>query len=78
MKELRDYSHSELIAELSTRLATGPAPEPAAPAQPAPAEPKQWPAICAACNKATTVPFEPNNKYPIYCIDCYYARKEAK
>ena len=72
MKELRDYSHAELIGEIQTRLVSGPAPEPSTPA----AEKKQWPAVCAECGAATTVPFKPLNDYPIYCRDCYLKRKK--
>jgi len=77
MKELRDYTHRELIDELYTRLATGPAPEPApAPAAPAaPAGPKQYPAVCSTCSKPTLVPFEPTKGYPILCKECYLAKK---
>lgn len=30
---------------------------------------------CSACGKQTTVPFEPRGDRPVYCQDCYGARK---
>lgn len=30
---------------------------------------------CSACGKQTTVPFEPRGDRPVYCQDCYSARK---
>ncbi len=32
-------------------------------------------AICAECGVQTQVPFEPKNDRPIYCSDCYQARR---
>jgi CxxC-x17-CxxC domain-containing protein len=32
---------------------------------------QQYPAVCADCGKATTVPFEPRQGRPVYCSDCY-------
>ena len=32
-------------------------------------------AICAECGASTQVPFEPKNDRPIYCSDCYQARR---
>ncbi len=32
-------------------------------------------AICADCGASTQVPFEPKNDRPIYCSDCYQARR---
>jgi len=32
-------------------------------------------AICAECGAPTQVPFEPKNDRPIYCSDCYQARR---
>ena len=32
-------------------------------------------AICAECGSSTQVPFEPKNDRPIYCSDCYQARR---
>lgn len=30
---------------------------------------------CSGCGKQTTVPFEPRGDRPVYCQDCYSARK---
>ena len=30
---------------------------------------------CSACGKQTTVPFEPRGDRPVYCQDCFNARK---
>ena len=30
-----------------------------------------FPAVCAECGKATSVPFEPRQGRPVYCSDCY-------
>lgn len=32
-------------------------------------------AVCAECGAATQVPFVPKNDRPIYCSDCYQARR---
>ena len=32
-------------------------------------------AVCADCGANTQVPFEPKNDRPIYCSDCYQARR---
>jgi len=32
-------------------------------------------AICAACGVPTQVPFEPKSDRPIYCSECYQARR---
>ena len=31
--------------------------------------------ICSGCGQPTTVPFEPRGDRPVYCRDCYQARK---
>src|SRR5690348_7964411 len=31
--------------------------------------------ICAGCGQPTTVPLEPRGDRPVYCRDCYQARK---
>ena len=31
--------------------------------------------ICSGCGQPTTVPFEPRGDRPVYCRDCYTARK---
>ncbi|MGH9197016.1 MAG: zinc-ribbon domain containing protein [Acidimicrobiia bacterium] len=32
---------------------------------------------CSACGKETTVPFKPTQGRPVYCKDCFQARKFA-
>jgi CxxC-x17-CxxC domain-containing protein len=32
-------------------------------------------AVCASCGVETTVPFEPTGERPIYCRDCFQARR---
>ena len=32
---------------------------------------------CSGCGKQTTVPFEPRGDRPVYCQDCYNARKRS-
>jgi len=34
---------------------------------------QMYPAVCATCNKATEVPFEPRGDRPVYCSACYNA-----
>jgi CxxC-x17-CxxC domain-containing protein len=36
---------------------------------------QMYDAICAECGAPTQVPFEPKNDRPIYCNDCYQARR---
>ena len=31
--------------------------------------------ICSGCGQPTTVPFEPRGDRPVYCRECYQARK---
>ncbi|MDD2533475.1 MAG: zinc-ribbon domain containing protein [Eubacteriales bacterium] len=38
-------------------------------------EREMFPAVCAACGKATTVPFKPSNDRPIFCRDCFQPRR---
>jgi CxxC-x17-CxxC domain-containing protein len=35
---------------------------------------EMFPAVCAQCGKATTVPFKPNTSKPVYCKECYQSR----
>jgi len=35
---------------------------------------EMYPAICAACGKETTVPFQPSGEKPVYCRDCFQPR----
>jgi len=36
---------------------------------------KGTPVICSGCGQPTTVPFEPRGDRPVFCRDCYQARK---
>ena len=36
---------------------------------------EMFPAVCAECGKETMVPFKPSNDRPVYCRDCFNARK---
>jgi CxxC-x17-CxxC domain-containing protein len=40
----------------------------------APARP-MFPAVCANCGTETMVPFKPSNDRPVYCRDCFDAKK---
>lgn len=31
--------------------------------------------VCAACGQETTVPFEPTGDRPVYCRDCFQAKR---
>lgn len=33
--------------------------------------------VCAECGKETEVPFEPKNDRPVYCRDCFQARRNG-
>lgn len=33
--------------------------------------------ICAGCGQQTTVPFEPRGDRPVYCQNCFQARKKT-
>ena len=37
---------------------------------------EMYDAICAECGKPTKIPFLPKNDRPVYCSECYQARKE--
>lgn len=37
----------------------------------------RFPAVCSQCGAETTVPFQPSGNRPIYCINCYRARKNG-
>lgn len=39
-------------------------------------EREMFSAVCAQCGKATMVPFKPNNEKPVYCSECYQARRK--
>lgn len=34
-------------------------------------------AICSECGKPTKVPFEPHSDKPVYCDECYKAKRNA-
>jgi CxxC-x17-CxxC domain-containing protein len=36
---------------------------------------EMFPAVCAACGKDTMVPFKPNTEKPVFCKECYQARR---
>ena len=36
---------------------------------------EMFPATCAECGKETMVPFKPSNDRPVYCRECFNARK---
>jgi CxxC-x17-CxxC domain-containing protein len=33
--------------------------------------------ICSGCGQQTTVPFEPRGDRPVYCQNCFQARKSG-
>ncbi|MGH2535476.1 MAG: CxxC-x17-CxxC domain-containing protein [Thermomicrobiales bacterium] len=35
------------------------------------------PAVCAACGKATEVPFQPRTDKPVYCRECFQERRAS-
>ncbi|MEN6327472.1 MAG: zinc-ribbon domain containing protein [Syntrophomonas sp.] len=35
----------------------------------------QFRTVCAACGQATTIPFEPSGDRPVYCRDCFQAKR---
>ena len=35
-------------------------------------------AVCASCGQQTTVPFEPTSDRPVYCRDCFQARRSNR
>ena len=39
--------------------------------------PQRYPAICADCRDATTVPFRPTEGRPVYCSSCLYLRRNG-
>lgn len=38
-------------------------------------ERQMYPAVCSNCGANTTVPFEPTGQKPVYCRDCYQAKR---
>ncbi|MGI6413078.1 MAG: zinc-ribbon domain containing protein [Syntrophomonadaceae bacterium] len=41
-------------------------------------ERQMYQAVCASCGQNTTVPFEPTNDRPVYCRDCFQARRNNR
>ncbi|HBM74902.1 MAG TPA: zinc-binding protein [Clostridiaceae bacterium] len=44
--------------------------------RPAGAKREMYTAICSACGKETEVPFKPSEDRPVYCRECYEARRK--
>ncbi len=42
------------------------------------AQREMFEAVCAECGKNTLVPFKPRNDRPIYCRDCFIAKKNQE
>jgi CxxC-x17-CxxC domain-containing protein len=40
-------------------------------------EREMFPAVCAQCGKDTMVPFQPRTDKPVYCSDCFSARRST-
>lgn len=40
-------------------------------------ERQMFPAVCAECGKETMVPFQPRTDKPVYCSDCFAARRPS-
>ena len=40
-------------------------------------EPRGTSVTCAGCGQQTTVPFEPRGDRPVYCQNCYRAKKKG-
>jgi len=36
---------------------------------------QSYPATCASCGSETTVPFEPKQGRPVYCLDCFRSQR---
>lgn len=39
---------------------------------------QMYPAICAECGQETEVPFQPRQDRPVYCPECFRARRPAR
>ena len=82
--ELEDYATEDLLKEVLSRVKTDeniakePIPEgreEVVVGVPEPVRAVQgYPIICSECKGEATVPFKPNPKRPVLCIDCYRAR----
>jgi len=40
-----------------------------------PASPPMFTAVCTACGASASVPFEPRDRRPVYCRNCFNARR---
>ena len=41
-------------------------------------EPKEmFDAVCAECGKPCKIPFQPTNDRPVYCSECFAARRQG-
>ena len=38
---------------------------------------QMYPAVCSECGKETMVPFQPRGDKPVYCSDCFAARRQG-
>ena len=70
MKELKEYTNSELLGEvekrlLSSKTTTFPKEEKV--------EKEKFDVKCSICGEMTQVPFKPRENYPIKCYKCYKA-----
>ena len=36
---------------------------------------QMYPAVCSSCGKDTEVPFQPRSDKPVYCNECFQARR---
>ncbi len=75
--ELKEATNNQLMNELADRLNSAFSQQFVSPAtqvklKPGPTE---YPATCAKCGKATTVPFKPQNDSPLFCRECYQGAK---
>jgi CxxC-x17-CxxC domain-containing protein len=39
---------------------------------------QMYPAVCSACGKETTVPFQPRGDKPVYCSDCFESARGGR
>jgi CxxC-x17-CxxC domain-containing protein len=37
---------------------------------------QMYPAVCSECGKETMVPFQPRGDKPVYCSECFAARRQ--
>jgi len=41
-------------------------------------ERERYPATCSRCKEPTTVPFQPDERRPVYCRECYKLIREER